>query len=1361
MCLVDTPNDPLARRPFRTSITLFAAGKTHVLSDSLADSGCSGANAVINNALVPMICEKLQIEPVPLPKPKPLRGYDGKLSPNPITHCILPGIDIDGHRESTCPILIAPIAHDMILGKPWMNKHGVVLDMMVDKILFVPGRCKHDGNAASDLSYLLPPATTPTSTTPKVILKKPPPPACTSEDEDSGYDSDSSSSENFSPNLSPNPSPNPSSDSSPKTKIEPPISVPSDAGVSRDSGALDISEVGATSFYRYARSEDCRLFSMTITEEDVSLKPRTKRDPRIGRNDTCPCGSGTKYKRCCGSNTVKVCETQALTADDVKERLPSEYHDFLDVFDRSEAEKLPPHREYDHKLEFIDEDSKSKLPKSRIYPMSAHKLQEVKKYLDENLKRGFIVPSKAPFASPILFAEKPNGGLRFCVDYRRLNHITKRNRYPIPLIDEVLARIQGCKYLTRLDIIAAFNKLRMHPDSEDFTTFITSLGAYKYRVLPFGLTNGPASYQQYMNDILFQYINKFCQVYLDDILVYSNTKKEHVEHVRQILQKLRDAGLQVDILKCEFHVQETKFLGLLVSIDGLRMDPTKIQAVKDWAIPTNLKEAQGFLGFCNFYRRFIRNFSKIVRPIVQLTKKDVAFEWSTACQMSFLLLKDAVTSAPVLKHFDRTKEAVLETDSSDYVNAGVLSQYDDDGVLHPVAFYSKNLSPAECNYHIYDKELLAIIRCLEHWRPELECTEVPVKIFTDHKGLMYFAEGRDLSRRQARYLDMLSEFNIKISYKTGQQNAKADALTRMAGSKPMDPSDDRVRQQYQTILTPERLELDGAAIEAIDDPIYHRISQTNKEDELCSEIRDAMLEQKEKIHGITLSKCSVQDGVLFHKDRLWVPEDHYAELIRETHDQPACGHPGVARTYELLKREYYWRGMRTDVATFVKNCYTCQRTKAPRQRKHGLLHPLPIPQQRWQDIAMDLITGLPESDGYNAIWTIIDRLSKERHYVPTTATDEGTSSEATVEMLIKEVFRLHGLPASIVSDRGSQFIATVWKSFCKRLGIEAKLSTAFHPETDGQTERANQDVERHLRTYCNYMQDDWAKWISMTEFADNDSVSSSTGVTPFFSNKGFNPRMSFCPDVTDYETTRKRLDAERADDITEQMQKVLLYIQERMGNAQKDMAKQANKHREDIEFKEGNMVFLSSKNIVSTRPSKKLADKKYGPFKVTKVVNGDYQLQLPVTFRIHDVFHPSLLSLAATNPLPGQKTTPPPPTDVNGQKEFGLEEILDSRTYYGRLQYRCKWEGPKDEKDETWYNADDGEFDNSQDLVEDFHRRYPDKAGPQQQRNTQPPAQGTGYRSKRGRPPKGNTLPPPQEPARRPKRGRPPGTSPK
>ena len=239
-----------------------------------------------------------------------------------------------------------------------------------------------------------------------------------------------------------------------------------------------------------------------------------------------------------------------VSREELKLKLPSEYYDYIDVFNRTKAEELPPHRPYNHKIEL---EGDGRPPQSRLYPMSAYKLEKVKEYLDENLRKGFISPSNAPFTSPILFVQKKDGGLRFYVDYRKLNAITKRNRYSISLIDETLAKIIGCKYLTSLDIITVFNKLRIYPNSEDYTSFITSFGAYKYYILPFRLTNGPASYQYYMNDVLFNYLNEFCQAYLDDILIYSKIKKEHVKYIKIVLERLRVAGLQVDINKCEFH----------------------------------------------------------------------------------------------------------------------------------------------------------------------------------------------------------------------------------------------------------------------------------------------------------------------------------------------------------------------------------------------------------------------------------------------------------------------------------------------------------------------------------------------------------------------------------------------------------------------------------------------------------------------------------------------------------------------------------------------------------------------------------------------------------------------------------------
>ncbi len=526
----------------------------------------------------------------------------------------------------------------------------------------------------------------------------------------------------------------------------------------------------------------------------------------------------------------------------------------------------------------------------------------------------------------MLFALKSNGDLRFYVDYRKLNAITKRNGYPLPLIEEVIGKIIGCKHLTRLDIISAFNKLRMDPGSEDLTTFITALGAYKYRVLPFGLTNGPSSFQQYINDTLWDFLNDFCQAYLDDILIYSKTRKAHREHVGKVLARLREAGLQVDIKKCEFDVTETTFLGVIVSGEGLRVDPAKVEAVVKWLTPTRLKEVQGFVGFANFYRRFIKSFSKLVKPLVALTKKDTPFIWSEACEKAFQDLKQAMVEAPVLKHFDPTKQSILETDSSDLVNGGILSQYHDD-VLYPVAYYSKSMIPAECNYHIYDKELLAIIRCFEHWRPELEQTDLPIQIFTDHQALKTFMEAKVLTRRQARYLDILSEFNFKIIFRSGKSNGKADALTRMPTSE-----DSSEQDQSQTILTPDRVGVYAGDVEepVIIGGIYERIQEANKIDEKGNEIRQAIIDKLPSSHGLSTEKCRVTDRVLYYDDKLWVPSSFRTELLQEVHDQPSSGHPGVKRTVGLLRRQYYWHGHVRTTMRYVRNCHACQRSKAPR-----------------------------------------------------------------------------------------------------------------------------------------------------------------------------------------------------------------------------------------------------------------------------------------------------------------------------------------------------------------------------------------------------------------------------------------------
>jgi len=367
-------------------------------------------------------------------------------------------------------------------------------------------------------------------------------------------------------------------------------------------------------------------------------------------------------------NLHELFHTEALKQ--VKIKLLSEYLDYLDVFNQAMIDQLLLHHFYNHKIELIDEKT---LSRSRLYQMFNHKLQKIKKYLIEHLNKEFIFFSFASYILLILFIEKKDDSLRFCVDYRKLNALIKWDRYSLSLIDETFTHIQESKYLIQLNIIVAFNKLHMHSDNEDLTIFIIFFNSYKYHVMLFELINESTFYQHYMNNVLFKYLHQFCQIYLDDIIIYSKTLKKHKWHIWLILNKLREADLQINIDKCKFHVQKIIFLELLMSIEKLKMNLRKMQAVVDWSTLNNLTQMQFFINFCNFYRHFLKNFSKIVRSMIQLTQKKISFEWNEVCQIVFDHMKRRMIKTFILRHFDQTCETILEINSFNYVNDEVLS----------------------------------------------------------------------------------------------------------------------------------------------------------------------------------------------------------------------------------------------------------------------------------------------------------------------------------------------------------------------------------------------------------------------------------------------------------------------------------------------------------------------------------------------------------------------------------------------------------------------------------------------------------------------------------------------------------------
>ncbi len=755
----------------------------------------------------------------------------------------------------------------------------------------------------------------------------------------------------------------------------------------------------------------------------------------------------------------------AEVLEQVKIKLFSEYHDYLDVFNRAMINQLSLHRFYDHKIELIDEET---LSRSRLYQTFNHKLQKIKKYLIKHLNKEFIFFSFASYVSLILFIEKKDESLRFCIDYRKLNALIKWNRYSLSLIDETFARIQESKYLIQLNIIVAFNKLRMHSDSEDLTIFIIFFNSYKYHVMFFELINESTFYQHYMNDVLFEYLHQFCQIYLDDIIIYSKILKKHKRHVRLILNRLQEADLQIDINKCKFHVQEIIFLELLMSIERLKMNSRKMQAIVDWSTLNNLTQMQFFIDFCNFYQRFIKNFSKIVHSMIQLTQKKIIFEWNEVCQIIFDHMKRHMIETSILRHFDQTRETILEINSFNYVNDEVLFQYDDKDVLHSIVFYSKNMSSAECNYEIYDKELLIIIWAFEHWRLKLKLTDISIKMFIDHQALISLIKDKELSKHQMHWVQKLADFNFKIMYWSDKQNIKIDVLTRRADFVSRDLDDERVWYQKTTILTLNWMKIVNLE-KNNDQSIYKQILETNEIDENCTLLREAIARDKTQYEDIKLKNCWTQNEILYHDSQLWVSFNELLQmnLIREIHNQSSIDYSEILRTVKIIKRNYYWSSMRKTIDRYIQNCYVCQRSKTSRNKSNDLLQSLSIFEQRWQDIAMNFIIDLSDLYDYNAILTVIWRLSKERHYISCIIDDKDITAEKTAEMLIQWIYWTHDLSSFIVSDRNSQFISILWKFLCKRLNIFLWLFIIYHSQINDQSKRVNHVRDRSKASHRN------------------------------------------------------------------------------------------------------------------------------------------------------------------------------------------------------------------------------------------------------------------------------------------------------
>lgn len=873
------------------------------------------------------------------------------------------------------------------------------------------------------------------------------------------------------------------------------------------------------------------------------------------------------------------------------------------------------------------------------------------------MNHGFISPSTSPYGSPVLFAKKKDGSLRLCVDYRALNKITVKNRYPLPRIDELIDRVQGAKYFSKLDLTSGYHQVLINPDDRHKTAFRCRYGHFEYNVMPFGLTNAPATFSATMRKVLASVIDQFVVTYLDDILIFSKTKKEHLQHIRRVLTLLRGARLFVKLSKCAFLKSEVEFLGHTISADGVQTNAGLAKAIKGWPTPTTLRETQQFLGLAQYYHQFIDHFAHIAQPLFQLTKKATPFKWTSHRQIAFDTLKERVCSAPVLQIFDPTFQTSIETDASGYAIGAVLLQTDHHGVSRPVGFTSRQMTDAEKNYPTHEQELLAVVHAIQHWRYYLDGSHFVV--YTDHATLQHFPTQPKLTRRQAHWMELLQEYDFEFRYRPGKDNVVPDALSRRPDYRinnlqiELDPS---VKQDI----------VDGYKTDHRLSPIYERCLNGDAEPRYFIREDFLWIRQGDR-EAITIPKTAGVTATLLH--------DH--------HDSPIAGHLGFDKTYDSLRKMFYWPQIAKDTRKYIDSCPECQRNKRPHQHPAGLLQPLDIPTERWSHVTMDFIVQLPKTkSGFDAITVFVDKLTKQAHFCASHTAD---TAPEVANIFFRNVFRLHGLPRVIISDRDPKFTGHFWKTLHSTLGTKLAMSTAFHPQTDGQTEQANRTLEEMLRAFVNYRQDNWDTYLPALEFAFNNTKNCSTGFTPFFLNTGAEPLIPASL------LTPPKLDVPSVDSFLEQQSQALAIAKNIIFNSQLRQERNANKHRRHVEYKVGDKVFLDLKHISlaqqKRRPARKLQPQYSGPFEITERISQvAFKLQLPKDMKIHPVFHVSLLKPAHESPLEFQDRLPPkpPPVLVDSQEEYEVEEILDHKKGRGKKNYYfVKWKGYGDE-DNMW-----------------------------------------------------------------------------
>ena len=699
--------------------------------------------------------------------------------------------------------------------------------------------------------------------------------------------------------------------------------------------------------------------------------------------------------------------------------------------------------------------------KQRYYPLSPSMQEIMDKELDKMLKEDIVEPSSSPWSSPVVLVKKPDSTYRFCVDYRKLNKVTKKDAYPLPYMTQILDRLRNAHYLSSIDIKSAYWQIMIHPDSRPKTAFtVPSRGLFQFKRMPFGLHNAPATWQRLIDSVLGADLEPSVFVYLDDIIIATADFEKHIYIVNEVLKRLKKAGLTLNWEKNQFCRHELRYLGYVVDSTGLRVDPAKVGAILDYPAPKNVKQVRSFLGIASWYRRFVPNFSQVATPLTLLIKKKSKWVWGEEQRKAFEIIKEKLISAPILTCPDFKRPFLVQTDASSTGLGAILSQEFPEGEK-AIAYASRSLAPNEKKFTTTELECLAVIWATEKFRPYLEGATFTV--ITDHHSLVWLHNLKDPHGRLARWALKLQNYDFTIRHRPGKSHMAADALSRVPHT--------------ESIEAPEE----------ITDKWYKRM-------------RDRVLTEPQYFPDWCCEDGKVLRRIKDRRDMLetdnpWkivVPKDERKKVLGDMHDDPKSGHLGSFKTFRRLKRKYYWPGYVSDVSRYVRMCEVCQKLKPEQKIPAGLMGDQRKVNCPWQIISIDLIGPLPRSSKQNKyILTVSDYFSKFTLLHPLRA----ASTSSIIKFLEEHIFLIFGVPQVVISDNGSQFRSKEFQKFIAEYKAKCWFTPYYHPQAN-PTERVNRVVKTMISAYVGEQHKAWDKELPKLAAAIRSATHEVTQYSP-------------------------------------------------------------------------------------------------------------------------------------------------------------------------------------------------------------------------------------------------------------------------